>query len=72
MLGCFVLFLWSIITISRGIRYEFLQVIGFILLILALSLTGTYSYIYEVGDEEVIYLSMSLALSLIIGSILII
>ncbi len=57
----FVLFIWSIITISRGIRYEFLQVVGFILLILALSLTGTYSYIYEVGDEEAIYLSMSLA-----------
>lgn len=56
-----VLFIWAIITISRGIRYEFLQVLGFVLLTLSITLTGSFSYIYTVGEEEIIYLSLSLA-----------
>ena len=62
---CFLVFIRAIITISRGIRYEYLQVSGFALLILSLSLTGPYSYIYYVGSEEIVYLSLSLALALL-------
>lgn len=61
----FLVFIRAIITISRGIRYEYLQVSGFALLILSLSLTGSYSYIYYVGSEEIVYLSLSLALALL-------
>jgi protein-S-isoprenylcysteine O-methyltransferase Ste14 len=61
----FVLFIWAIITISRGILHEFLQVLGFILLVLSLTLTGSYSFIYSVGEEEVVYLSISLAFGFI-------
>ncbi len=61
----FLVFIRAIISISRGIRYEYLQVSGFALLILSLSLTGSYSYIYCVGSEEIVYLSLSLALALL-------
>jgi len=61
----FLVFIRAIISISRGIRYEYLQVSGFALLILSLSLTGSYSYIYYVGSEEIVYLSLSLALALL-------
>lgn len=62
---CFLVFIRAIITISRGIRHEYLQVSGFALLILSLTLTGPYSYIYYVGSEEIVYLSLSLALALL-------
>ena len=61
----FLVFIRAVITISRGIRYEYLQVSGFALLILSLTLTGSYSYIYHVGNEEIVYLSLSLTLALI-------
>ncbi|MHA1219177.1 MAG: hypothetical protein ACTSSN_09035 [Candidatus Heimdallarchaeaceae archaeon] len=61
----FLVFIRAIISIIRGIRYEYLQVSGFALLILSLSLTGSYSYIYYVGSEEIVYLSFSLALALL-------
>ncbi len=61
----FLVFIRAIISISRGIRYEYLQVSGFALLILSLTLTGPYSYIYYVGSEEIVYLSLSLALALL-------
>jgi len=61
----FLVFIRAIIAISRGIRYEYLQVLGFALLILSLTLTGSYSYIYYVGSEEIVYLSLSLTLALL-------
>ena len=61
----FLVFIRAVITISRGIRYEYLQVSGFVLLILSLTLTGSYSYIYHVGNEEIVYLSLSLTLALL-------
>ena len=61
----FLVFIRAVITISRGIRYEYLQVSGFVILILSLTLTGSYSYIYHVGNEETVYLSLSLTLALL-------
>ncbi len=61
----FLVFIRAIITISQGIKYEYLQVSGFALLILSLTLTGSYSFIYYVGSEEIVYLSLSLTLALL-------
>ena len=61
-----VVFVWTILTIYRRIRYEAFLLVGYILLIMSLSLTGEYSGIYFISAHNDYIYQIS---SLIIASI---